>query len=158
MGYSLLALSNFSTLGIEMLYFYLFTYVLANIIIWCVILGLKTKNYYRNKLTKELSDFVLLSKSNPFLSFSITIAFFSLAGIPPLLGFITKLNVFLVLVLQKFNFIALLIILCSVVSAFYYLRLVKILYFENLPVGKLYLFKFNNIFIFSMSVFCLVFL
>lgn len=158
MGYSLLAFSNFSILGLEILYFYLFTYVLANIIIWCVILGLKIKNNYKNKLTKDIGDFVLLSKSNSFLAFSIAISFFSLAGIPPLLGFITKLNVFLMLVLQKFNFIALLIILCGVVSTFYYLRLIKILYFENLTVGKLYLFQFNNVFIFSILVFCLIFL
>ena len=158
MGYCLLAFSDFTILGLETLYFYLFGYVISNIVIWCVILGLKLKNNYKNKLAKDISDFVLLNKTNNFLAFGLGIAFFSLAGIPPFFGFIAKFNVFLILILQRFNLIALLIVLCSVVSAFYYIRLIKILYFESLTIGKLYSFEFNNTVIFSLAIFCLIFL
>jgi NADH-quinone oxidoreductase subunit N len=159
MGYSLLAFSNFSILGLEMLYFYLFTYVLSNIVIWCVVLGLKlVKKNYKNNLTKDVSDFVLLSKSNKFLALGLSCAFFSLAGIPPLLGFIAKINVILTLIIQQFYIITLLIVFCSVISTFYYIRLIKILYFESLIVGQLYSFKFNNILIFCVCVFFLIFL
>jgi NADH:ubiquinone oxidoreductase subunit 2 (subunit N) len=159
MGYSLLAFSTFSVLGLEMLFFYLFTYILSNIIIWYIVIGLKKiKPGYSKKLSKDLSDFVLLGKSNKLLAFGLSVAFFSLAGIPPLLGFIAKFGVFLSLILQQFYTIAVLTILCSVVSTFYYVRLVKILYFENLLVGKLYFFKPNNSIILCFAIFALSFL
>ena len=159
MGYSLLAFSSFSMLGLEMLYFYLFTYILSNIIMWYIIIGLKKiKPSYSNKLSKDIGDFVLLSKSNKFLAFGLSVAFFSLAGIPPLLGFIAKFGVFLSLILQQFYTIATLTILCSVVSTFYYVRLIKVLYFENLLVGKLYSFEPNNSLILCSAVFALSFL
>jgi NADH:ubiquinone oxidoreductase subunit 2 (subunit N) len=159
MGYSLLAFSTFSMLGLEMLYFYLFTYVLSNIIMWYVVIGLKkVKPSYSNKLSKDIGDFVLLGKSNKCLAFGLSVAFFSLAGIPPLLGFIAKFGVFLSLILQQFYAVAILAILCSVVSTFYYVRLIKVLYFENLLVGKLYSFQPSNSIIFCFSVFALSFL
>jgi NADH:ubiquinone oxidoreductase subunit 2 (subunit N) len=159
MGYSLLAFSTFSMLGLEMLYFYLFTYVLSNIIIWYIVVGLKKINSsYSNKLSKDIGDFVLLGKSNKFLAFGLSVAFFSLAGIPPLLGFIAKFGVFLSLILQQFYAVAILTILCSVVSTFYYVRLIKVLYFENLLVGKLYSFQPNNSLILCFAVFALSFL
>jgi NADH:ubiquinone oxidoreductase subunit 2 (subunit N) len=159
MGYSLLAFSTFSMLGLEMLYFYLFTYILSNIIIWYTVIGLKKiKPGYSNKLSKDIGDFVLLGKSNKFLAFGLSVAFFSLAGIPPLLGFIAKFGVFLSLMLQQFYAIAVLTILCSVVSTFYYVRLIKVLYFENLLVGKLYEFQPRNSLILCFAVFALGFL
>jgi NADH:ubiquinone oxidoreductase subunit 2 (subunit N) len=159
MGYSLLAFSTFSMLGLEMLYFYLFTYILSNIIIWYIVVGLrKIKPSYSNKLSKNIGDFVLLGKSHKFLAFGLSVAFFSLAGIPPLLGFIAKFGVFLSLIIQQFYAIAILTILCSVVSTFYYVRLIKVLYFENLLVGKLYSFQPNNSIILCFAVFALSFL
>jgi NADH:ubiquinone oxidoreductase subunit 2 (subunit N) len=159
MGYSLLAFSTFSMLGLEMLYFYLFTYILSNIIIWYIVVGLKKiKPNYSSKLSKDIGDFVLLGKSNKFLAFGLSVAFFSLAGIPPLLGFIAKFGVFLSLILQQFYALAILTILCSVVSTFYYVRLIKVLYFENVLVGKLYSFQPNNSVILCFAVFALSFL
>ena len=159
MGYSLLAFSTFSILGLEMLYFYLFTYILSNICIWYVVLSLKTvRRSYKNKLSKDISDFVLLNKSNPLLAFGFSVAFLSLAGMPPLLGFLAKLGVFLSLLVEQFYFLAILTILCSVVSTFYYIRLIKILYFENQLVGKLYSVESRNILIFCFFIFALIFL
>lgn len=159
MGYGLLSFNSFSILGLEILYFYLFTYIISNIIIWYIILGLqKIQKNYIYKLSKNIGDFVLLGKSNKFIAFSLSLAFFSLAGIPPLLGFLAKFGVFLVLIVHKFYILCLLIILCSLISTFYYIRLVKILYFENLLVGKLYSFKTDYMLIFCFFVFLLIFL
>nr|AVR57503.1 NADH dehydrogenase subunit 2 [Entomoneis sp.] len=158
MGYALLSFSTFSSLGFEMLFFYLISYVISNIIVWYIVLGLKKPKNNSNKRSKDISDFILLSKSNKFLAFSLSIAFFSLAGIPPLLGFIAKFGIFLTLILEQFYSLAILIILCSVVSTFYYIRVVKVLYFENLLVGKLYSFNSKNILILCFSVCLLIFL
>lgn len=139
MGYALLAFSAGSRFGIEMLLFYLVIYMLSGLGVWFVILVTKVnRKRYTDKFSKELGDFALLRKSNPALSLSLTVTMFSIAGIPPLVGFFAKIGVFLSLLHAKYYFVALLAILCSVISTFYYIRIIKILYFENLLVGKLY--------------------
>ena len=73
------------------------------------------------------------------LAFILTIALFSLAGIPPLVGFLIKLGVFSTVVKSSAYLISLISIGLTVISTFYYIRLIKILYFENTLVGKLYI-------------------
>lgn len=158
MGYALLSFSNFSTFGLEMMYFYLFSYTFSNIIVWYAVLGLTKPHFLNNKLSKDLGDFTQLGKSNRFIAFGLIVAFFSLAGIPPVIGFTAKFCVFLTLILNNFYLLGNLIILCSVISTFYYIRLIKILYFENLLVGKLYHLDSKNILVFCFFVFCLIFL
>jgi NADH-quinone oxidoreductase subunit N len=65
-------------------------------------------------------------------------ALFSIAGLPPMIGFIVKLNVFLIAIEKTMYFVALLSMIFSVISTFFYLRIIKILYFEPVLVGKLY--------------------
>jgi NADH-quinone oxidoreductase subunit N len=160
LGFVLLAFSSSSLLGFEMFFLYLFVYMLSNIIIWYPILIFKNEVLnYKNKLSKNISDFVLLSKSNQILAIGLAIVFFSLAGIPPLIGFFTKFNVFFSLLVVKHYFISVFSILFTVISSFYYLRLIKILFFENVIVGKLfYPVISNNMFIYCWSVFILIFL
>jgi NADH-quinone oxidoreductase subunit N len=74
----------------------------------------------------------LLKKSNSALAFAFSLTMFSIAGIPPMIGFLAKMSVFLTVVGISFYFVALVSILFSVVSTFYYIRIIKILYFENL--------------------------
>merc|ERR1712032_522622 len=78
-------------------------------------------------------------ESNPMLAFIMTMTLFSLAGIPPLVGFLIKLGVFSVVVNSSAYLISLVSIVLTVISTFYYIRLIKILYFENTLVGKLYM-------------------
>ena len=80
----------------------------------------------------------MLRKSNPLLALILAITLFSIAGIPPIVGFLAKIGVFLEVIKSSAYLIALIGILCSVASTFYYIRIVKILYFENVLVGKLY--------------------
>jgi NADH-quinone oxidoreductase subunit N len=100
---------------------------------------IKLKNkYLKNKYSKELCDLVLLKKSNPGVALCFGLIMFSVAGIPPVIGFLAKINIFLSLIGVSFYYLALFSIVCSVISTFYYIRIIKILYFENLLVGKLY--------------------
>jgi NADH-quinone oxidoreductase subunit N len=139
MGYALIAFSTSTFIGIQMLLFYIFIYMLSGLSIWYVLILLVLKKpRIENKCSKELSDLVLLKKSNLMLAITLSISVFSVAGIPPLVGFLAKLNVFLAVVGDFFYVVGLVSILCSVVSTFYYIRIVKVLYFENLLVGKLY--------------------
>lgn len=139
MGYALIAFSTSTFIGIQMLLLYVFIYMLSGLSIWYVVILLVLKKpRIENKYSKELSDLALLRKSNLMLAIALSLSTFSIAGIPPLVGFFAKLNVFLAVVGDFFYFVGFLSILCSVVSTFYYIRIIKVLYFENLLVGKLY--------------------
>lgn len=159
MGYALIAFSTSTFIGIQMLLFYLFIYMLSGLSIWYVVILLVLKKpRVDNKYSKELSDLVLLRKSNLMLAIALSLSTFSIAGIPPLVGFFAKLNVFLAVIGDFFYFVGFLSIICSVVSTFYYIRIVKVLYFENLLVGKLYSpIKTIKTVILSVLVFLLLF-
>ena len=139
-GYLLLSFSTGNIEGMQMMFYYLIIYMTSGLCFWSVYLFLRQKrNFYFNKSNKELGDLVLLKESNPMLCLILAITLFSIAGIPPIVGFLAKIGVFLVVVNSSAYLVALLSILFSVVSTFYYIRLIKILYFENTLVGKLYI-------------------
>jgi len=138
-GYLLLSFSTGNTEGIQMMFYYLAIYMISGLTFWSVYLFLTNKNdVYFNKNNKELGDLVLLKESNPMLAFILAMTLFSLAGIPPLVGFLVKVGIFSVLVKSSAYLISLISIVLTVISTFYYIRLIKILYFENTLVGKLY--------------------
>lgn len=139
MGYSLISFSTGTLTGFQMLLFYFLVYMTSGFLIWYLFLLIQLKSkHLRNKFSKELSDLVLLKKSNPGIAFSFALAMFSIAGTPPAIGFFAKTCVFLSVIGASFYSLALLSILCSVISTFYYIRIVKVLYFEKVLVGKLY--------------------
>lgn len=139
-GYLLLSFSTGNLEGMQMMFYYLVIYMVSGLAFWAVYLFLRPKrSFYFNKSNKELGDLVLLNESNPMLALILAITLFSIAGIPPIVGFLAKLGVFLVVVKSSAYLVAVLSILFSVISTFYYIRLIKILYFENTLVGKLYM-------------------
>lgn len=139
-GYLLLSFSTANLEGMQMMFYYLIIYMVSGLAFWAVYLFLRQKrSVYFNKSNKELGDLMLLNESNPMLAFILAITLFSIAGIPPIVGFLAKVGIFLVVVKSSAYLIAVLSILFSVISTFYYIRLVKVLYFENILVGKLYL-------------------
>lgn len=160
MGYALLAFSAGSKFGLEMLLFYLAIYMLSGLGLWFIILVTRiNRKHYVDKFSKEIGDLALLRKSNPALALSVALTMFSIAGIPPLVGFFAKIGVFLSVLHAKYYFVALLALLCSVISTFYYIRIIKLLYFENLLVGKLYWpITTSKTSLFSISTFLLLFL
>ena len=96
------------------------------------------KTSYLQKQNKDLTDLVLLGKSNKSLALIFTTSLFSIAGFPPMIGFLVKISVFLTAIESSMFFVALICILCSVVGTFYYIRIIKLLFFEKLISGKLY--------------------
>jgi NADH:ubiquinone oxidoreductase subunit 2 (subunit N) len=139
-GYLLLSFSTGNAEGAQMMFYYLVIYMISGLCFWSVYLFLRQKRTgYFNKSNKELGDLVLLKESNPMLALIMAITLFSIAGIPPIIGFLAKVGVFLVVVKSSAYLVAVLSILFSVVSTFYYIRLIKIIYFENILVGKLYI-------------------
>lgn len=161
MGYTMLAFMSFDRMiSIEMGIFYLVIYMLTGLCTWFIILSLRLKNKsVKNKYSLELGDLVLLYRSNSALAFSFALTVFSMSGIPPLIGFLAKLGVFFSVILTDYYWLPLIAILCSVVSTFYYIRIIKVLYFENVLVGKLYYpIENQKILILSILTFLLVFL
>ena len=161
-GYLLLSFSTGNIEGLQMMFYYLAIYMISGLTFWAVYLFLINKDdVYFNKNNKELGDLVLLKESNPMLAFILTMTLFSIAGIPPLVGFLIKLGVFSVVVKSSAYLISLISILLTVISTFYYIRLIKVLYFENARVGKLYLPISTNkalliaVLSFSLIILCL---
>lgn len=166
-GYLLLSFSTNLTEGIPIMIYYIVIFMLSGLCFWSIymFLNLKAKTVYYNKQNKELGDLVLLFKPNPVLAVSLTIILFSIAGIPPLVGFLAKFNIFLSVLTVSAYIVALISILLSVISTFYYIRIIKIIYFENMLTGKLYnaistnkalIISFLLLFIILLSVYPIV--
>ena len=92
----------------------------------CLFMMKRNNEYYEN-----IEDLSGLSKNHPLLSLSLLIILFSLAGIPPLAGFFAKFYIFKSVLEQSMYFLAIVGLLSTVVAAFYYLRIIKIIYFDN---------------------------
>tara|TARA_B100000965_G_scaffold304251_1_gene263055 strand:- start:59 stop:460 length:402 start_codon:yes stop_codon:yes gene_type:complete len=85
---------------------------------------------------EKIEDLSGLSKNHPMLSFSLMVVLFSLAGIPPLAGFFAKFYIFVAVIEQSMYFLAVVGLLSTVIAAFYYLRIIKIIYFD--PEKEMY--------------------
>jgi NADH-quinone oxidoreductase subunit N len=127
-GYLLLAFSANSIEGTQALFFYLVIYMITSLSLWSVILSINTST--NTERSKTLIDFASVSTANPLIGLTGMMALFSLAGVPPLAGFYAKMAVFLSAIGSSLIFVSLIAILCSVVSSVYYIRLIKIMYFE----------------------------
>ena len=83
------------------------------------------------KPVEDISELAGLSRTNPWMAFALAMMMFSLAGIPPLAGFWAKFYVFLAAIDAKLYTLAVIGVVTSVVGAYYYLRLVKVMYFDE---------------------------
>jgi NADH:ubiquinone oxidoreductase subunit 2 (subunit N) len=139
LGYILFSMTTGIFTSLQSLYFYLFIYTVSNFVIWAIFLSLQVKKvWYKNKINKDFTDLLALKKTNPVLVFVFKLVLVSIAGIPPLVGFLAKLHIFLVTVEASLYLMSIIIIIFNLVSTFYYLRILKILYFEKAFLGKLY--------------------
>jgi len=126
-GYTLAGLATGSNEGIQSSIIYITIYVIMNLALFSCLLMLKRNNeYYEN-----IEDLSGLSKNHPLLSLSLLIILFSLAGIPPLAGFFAKFYIFTAVIEQSMYFLAIVGLLSTVIAAFYYLRIIKIIYFDK---------------------------
>ncbi|MEK9741705.1 MAG: NADH-quinone oxidoreductase subunit NuoN [Pelagibacteraceae bacterium] len=126
MGYGLAGLTTGIHEGVSASILYIFLYVVMNIGSFVCILLMKRKNIYLENI-RDLSG---LSKNHPIIAFSFTVILFSLAGIPPLAGFFAKFYVFMAVIKSNLFALAIIGLITSVISAFYYLRIIKIIYFD----------------------------
>jgi len=126
-GYTLAGLATGSNEGIQSSIVYMSIYVVMNLALFSCLLMLKRgETYYEN-----IEDLAGLSKNHPLLSLSLLVILFSLAGIPPLAGFFAKFYIFTAVLEQSMYFLAIVGLLSTVVAAFYYLRIIKIMYFDK---------------------------
>ena len=127
MGYALAGLTTGTNQGIQSSVAYISIYLVMNLAFFSCIFMLKRDDKY----FENIDDLSGLSKNHPLLSFSLLVVLFSLAGIPPLAGFFAKFYVFMAVIEQSMFFLAIVGLLATVVAAFYYLRIIKIIYFDN---------------------------
>ena len=126
-GYTLAGLATGTNDGIQSSIIYFTIYIIMNLGLFSCLLMMKRNNvYYEN-----IEDLSGLSKNHPLLSLSLLIILFSLAGIPPLAGFFAKFYIFKSVLEQSMYFLAIVGLLSTVVAAFYYLRIIKIIYFDK---------------------------
>jgi NADH-quinone oxidoreductase subunit N len=138
MGYTLIAFSAGTFEGMQAMFCYLFLYMIAGLCLWSIFLVLPLKCNYTKKQNKDLADLNSLSKANNVLALFFSTVLLSIAGIPPMIGFLVKIGIFLASIEASMYLVAIISILCSVISTFYYIRIVKIMYFESSTSGKLY--------------------
>lgn len=131
-GYLLIGFSCGTIEGIQSLLIGLFIYVLMTINIFAIVLALRKNRF------KYISDLGALAKTNPILAITISITMFSYAGIPPLAGFCSKFYLFFAALGSGAYLLAFIGILTSVISCFYYIRFVKIMYFDTPKTWILY--------------------
>ncbi len=127
MGYALAGIASGTNQGIQSSVTYISIYIVMTLAFFSCLFMLKKKGKYYEKI-EDLSG---LSTNHPILSISLLIILFSLAGIPPLAGFFAKFYVFMAVIEQSMYFLAIVGLLSTVVAAFYYLRLIKIMYFDK---------------------------
>ena len=126
-GYTLAGLATGSNEGIQSSIIYISIYVIMNLALFSCLLMLKRNDQYY----EDIDDLSGLSKNHPLLSLSLLVILFSLAGIPPLAGFFAKFYVFKAVIEQSMYFLAIVGLLSTVIAAFYYLRIIKIIYFDK---------------------------
>ena len=126
-GYVLAGLATGNISGYQSAIVYISIYVIMNIGIFSCLYLLKKDGEYK----ENISDLSGISKKHPLLAISFLIILFSLAGIPPLGGFFAKFYIFSAVLEQRMFALAIIGLLTTVVSAFYYLKIIKVIYFDD---------------------------
>jgi len=127
-GYALAGISTGTVAGYSSSITYISIYVIMNLgVFGCIFLMKKDGKY-----CEDIKDLAGISKQNPLLAISFLIIMFSLAGIPPLAGFFAKFYVFMSVIESGMYTLAIVGLLSTVISAFYYLRIIKIIYFDEI--------------------------
>jgi NADH-quinone oxidoreductase subunit N len=131
MGYALAGILTGTIEGTKSTIIYLTIYAVMNVGIFACIFFMKR----REKYVEDIKDLSGLSKTNPLLAVGFLIMLFSLAGIPPLAGFFAKFYIFVAVLDSKLYLLAVIGLVTTVISSFYYLRIVKIIYFDESKIS-----------------------
>ncbi|MFN4311433.1 MAG: NADH-quinone oxidoreductase subunit NuoN [Ferrovibrio sp.] len=133
-GYALVGLAAGTPEGVRGILIYLAIYLAMNVGTFAIILSMRQKD----RMVEGVQDLAGLAKTHPGMALLLAAFMFSLAGVPPLAGFFGKFYVFMAAINAKLYVLAVLGVLSSVVGAYYYLRIVKIMYFDEAaePLAK----------------------
>jgi len=127
MGYALAGIATGTNEGVQSTIVYLTIYLVMSLGTFACIFMMRRENiYYEN-----INDLSGLSKNHPMIALCFLVMLFSLAGIPPLAGFFAKFYIFMSVIEVKMYALAVAGLITTVVSAFYYLRIIKIIYFDK---------------------------
>jgi len=126
MGYALVGLAAGTAEGVQGVIIYLAIYLAMTLGTFACILAMRRKGH----MVEDIDQLSGLSSTSPMMAFLLAMLLFSLAGIPPLAGFFAKFYVFLAAINSGLYALAVIGVLLSVVGAYYYLRIVKIMYFD----------------------------
>jgi NADH-quinone oxidoreductase subunit N len=154
MGYALIGLVVGNEAGVNGVLIYLAVYIFMNIGAFAIILSMRQKG----RAVEGISDLAGLSKTSPLMAAALAIFMFSMAGIPPMAGFFGKFYVFVAAVEAHMYGLAVIGVLTSVVGAYYYLRIVKLMYFDE-PVEAFDAPRLaNRLIVFGAGVFTLFYI
>ena len=126
-GFALVGLAAGTEEGVRGVLIYMAIYLFMNVGAFAVVLSMKAKG----KMVEGIADLAGLSKTHPMMAAAMAVFMFSMAGIPPMAGFFSKLYVFLAAVEAGLYTLAVIGVLASVVGAYYYLRIIKVMYFDE---------------------------
>jgi NADH-quinone oxidoreductase subunit N len=132
MGYALVGLAAGSETGVSGVVLYMTIYMVMTLGTFACIMAMQRED---GTYVESVEDLAGLSSTRPFMAVVLTALMFSMAGIPPLAGFFAKYFVFVAAIEAKLYALAIIGVLSSVVGAYYYLRLVKLMWFDE-PKGE----------------------
>lgn len=144
-GYVLMGLAAGTFDGIRGILIYMFIYIIMSIGVFACVMIMKLDG----KFTEEIDSLSGLSKDRPYIAAMLAILLFSMAGIPPLAGFFGKFYIFMAVLEANLYSLAILGVLASVVSAYYYLRIIKLMYFDK----QLIIFDKDTAFAIRVTIF-----
>ncbi|CAN7400591.1 NADH-quinone oxidoreductase subunit NuoN [Rhizobium sp. LjRoot30] len=128
MGYALVGLAAGTKTGVSGVLIYMTIYMVMTLGTFACIMAMRRKD---GGVTENIDDLAGLSATNPFMAVVLTALMFSLAGIPPLAGFFGKYFVFVAAIEAKLYALAIIGVLASVVGCYYYLRVIKLMWFDE---------------------------
>ncbi|SCB23217.1 NADH-quinone oxidoreductase subunit NuoN [Rhizobium multihospitium] len=128
MGYALVGLAAGTKTGVSGVMLYMVIYMVMTLGSFAIIMAMRRKD---GRQVESIEDLAGLSTTNPFMAVVLTALMFSLAGIPPLAGFFGKYFVFVAAIQAHLYALAIIGVLASVVGAYYYLRVIKVMWFDE---------------------------
>jgi NADH-quinone oxidoreductase subunit N len=131
MGYALIGLAAGTAEGVQGVLLYMAIYVTMTLGVFAVILAMRRST----GMVESIDQLSGLARSHPTWAFLLAMLLFSMAGVPPLAGFFAKFYVFLAAIKAGFYILAVIGVLASVVGAYYYLAIVKLMYFDEAVEG-----------------------
>lgn len=129
MGYALIGLAAGTEFGVQSVLEYMTIYITMNIGVFAIVMSMQQDG----QSVTEIASLKMISETDPGKAIALVILLFSLAGIPPMLGFFAKFEVLRAAINAELVYLAVLGVLASVIGAFYYLRIVYFIYFGEMP-------------------------